>query len=118
MPRYYFDLRDGDYLTPDEEGVTFPIWSPCKTRPPARLRIGHETPSERAARSERRAALVIEARDENGPVMRARFQFDIERLQEGPPQLTASRHPLQNVLPRYSNWLRSPPTQPFPASLD
>lgn len=24
MPRYYFDLRDGDCLAPDEEGVDLP----------------------------------------------------------------------------------------------
>lgn len=118
MPRYYFDLRDGDYLAPDEEGIDLPDLVAVQNEA-ARAIADLARDTVRTSRSFGAArGLVIEARDENGPVMRARFQFDIERLQQGPPQLAASRHPLQNILPRYSNWLRSPPTQPFPASLD
>lgn len=115
MPRYYFDLRDGDYLAPDEEGVDLLV---AVQNEAARALADLARDTIRTSRSFGAArGLVIEARDENGPVMRARFQFDIE-LAVRPPQLAASRHPLQNILPRYSNWLRSPPTQPFPASLD
>jgi hypothetical protein len=32
MPRYYFDLRDGDDLAVDEEGMEFEIPKRCRTK--------------------------------------------------------------------------------------
>lgn len=81
MPRYYFDLRDGDYLAPDEEGVDLPDLVAVQNEA-ARAIADLARDTVRTSRSFGAArGLVIEARDENGPVMRARFQFDIERLQ-------------------------------------
>lgn len=118
MPRYYFDLRDGDYLAPDEEGVDFPDLVAVQNKA-ARALADLARDTIRMSRSFGAArGLVIEARDENGPRDAGSIPVRYRALAVRPPQLAASRHPLQNILPRYSNWLRSPPTQPFPASLD
>ena len=79
MPRYYFDLRDNDELAVDEEGLELPtvqavqieaarslvdmakhaIWTKAETV------LGHR--------------MAIEVRDENGPVLRAKFTFELEQ---------------------------------------
>jgi hypothetical protein len=79
MSRYYFDLRDGGYLSIDEEGMELPtmqavqieaarslvdiakhaVWSTAATV------LGHQ--------------MAIEVRDENGPVLQAKFTFESER---------------------------------------
>ncbi|WP_439400492.1 DUF6894 family protein (plasmid) [Bradyrhizobium sp. PMVTL-01] len=76
MPRYYFDLRDGKHLIQDEEGMDLPDMEAVRNEA-ARALVDLARDSIRS----NSANLVIEARDENGPVMRARFEFDIERLQ-------------------------------------
>jgi hypothetical protein len=79
MPRYYFDLREGDELAIDEEGLEMvtmqavqieaarslvdvarhAIWTKAETV------LGHR--------------MAIEVRDENGPVLQAKFTFELAR---------------------------------------
>lgn len=79
MPRYYFDLRDNDELAVDDEGVELftlqavqieaarslvdmarqAIWTKTETI------LGHW--------------MVVEVRDEHGPVLQAKFEFELER---------------------------------------
>lgn len=79
MPRYYFDIRDADDLAVDEEGTVLPdlqavqveaarslvdmarhaVWTKAETI------LGHR--------------MAVEVRDENGPVLEARFTFELER---------------------------------------
>lgn len=77
--RYYFDLRDGDTLATDEEGLELP---------------GLQQVQQEAARSladmARDAALTfdssanhhmaIEVRDDAGAVLEVKFTFEIDRL--------------------------------------
>ena len=79
MPRYYFDLREGDELAVDEEGLEMAtlqivqmetarslvdmarqaIWTKAETV------LGHR--------------MAIEVRDGNGPVLQAKFTFELEK---------------------------------------
>jgi hypothetical protein len=79
MPRYYFDIRDADDLAVDEEGIVLPdlqavqveaarslvdmarhaVWTKAETI------LGHR--------------MAVQVRDENGPVLEARFTFELER---------------------------------------
>ena len=81
MPLYYFDLRDGDELSPDEEGTELSSIDDVQDEAAYALtdllrdqvRATNGNPLARH--------LVIEVRDGGGPVMRARFLFEIEHLQ-------------------------------------
>jgi hypothetical protein len=78
MKRYYFDLRDGDALSRDEEGMELPD---IETVQEEAVRALADMARDRAeAGSGLARDLAIEVRDDNRPVMRARFTFDIERL--------------------------------------
>lgn len=73
MPRYFFDLRDGDYLAPYEERVDLPDLVAVQNDA-ARALADLARDTIRTSRTFGAArGLVIEALDENGPVMRARF---------------------------------------------
>ena len=74
MKRYYFDIRDGDKLAPDEQGMDLPHV---------------EVAQEEAARSladmirdnisgQRLRHVAIEVRDQNGPVFEAKFVWDVQ----------------------------------------
>jgi len=73
MPRYYFDLLDGDILAVYEEGLELPNLRPRKRKPPKR------GPTWRGTPSIIRLQLPPNARDAEGPVMPAKFTFEIER---------------------------------------
>jgi hypothetical protein len=80
MPRYYFDMRDGDELAVDEEG---PVLSD--------LRAVQAEAAKSLADMARDAVhssftvcgkhhMAIEVRDGVGPVMQVRFTFELEKL--------------------------------------
>jgi hypothetical protein len=80
MARYFFDMRDGDELIADEEGVEFLTIDA----------VQHEAAHALSdmARDEVRLTgngparhMAIEVRDGDGPVMHATFSFEIKRLQ-------------------------------------
>ena len=81
MTVYYFDLRDGDDLIQDEEGLELPDYEAVQMEAAKALSdMARDTmrgiPDTKLARK-----LAIEVRDDKGPVMTARFWFDIQRHQ-------------------------------------
>ncbi len=73
MPRYYFDLRDGDDLTPDEEGLE--LASVHSAQEEAALSLADLAKEAiRDCRIDGQGGLLaVEVRDDNGPVLQARF---------------------------------------------
>ena len=81
MPVYYFDLRDGGELSPDEEGTELSSIDDVQDeaayaltdmlRNTVRVPNGHPLARH----------LIIEVRDDLGPVLHASFSFEIKRLQ-------------------------------------
>jgi hypothetical protein len=77
MKRYYFDIRDGDGLAPDEEGLELPDIEAVQQE--AALSLADL--ARDAVRISRRNVnlMEIEVRDDNGPVLHAKFVFAIDR---------------------------------------
>ena len=77
MKRYHFDIRDGGGFTPDEEGLELPDIEAVQQE--AALSLADV--ARDAVRISRRNAhlMQIEVRDDNGPVLQARFVFAIDR---------------------------------------
>ncbi|WP_314957631.1 DUF6894 family protein [Bradyrhizobium cosmicum] len=78
MPRFYFDLRDGDDLAIDEEGLELPNVGAVQAEAAISLAdmardAVHGAPLLGGGRR-----MAIEVRDEAGPVMQVRFSFDVE----------------------------------------
>ena len=48
MARYYFDMREGDQIAPDEEGMELRTMEACKRKRPAHWPTWQEMPSEAA----------------------------------------------------------------------
>ena len=76
MKRYYFDLRDGDELVPDEEG--FDLDS---------IEVAREEAAHALADLVLHCAgavhrVAVEVRDANGLILRARFAFDLDERGE------------------------------------
>jgi hypothetical protein len=69
MPRYYFDLREGDDLAPDEEGLELPSIERVQEEAARSLA---DLARDAVRRNLDRAAhqMAIEVRDDNGPVYR------------------------------------------------
>jgi len=77
MRRYYFDIREGDEIFPDEEGLEL-----------ATIEKVQEEAARSLADMARDAArtigggslqLSIEVRDDSGPVLHLKFTFAVER---------------------------------------
>jgi len=81
MPLYYFDLHDGDGVAPDEEGTE--LSSIDEVQNEAAYALADLLRNEvRATNGHPHARfLTIEVRDADGPVLRARFMFEFERMQ-------------------------------------
>ncbi|MFB9265985.1 DUF6894 family protein [Bradyrhizobium erythrophlei] len=76
MRRYFFDLRDGEALIPDEEGMVLPdVGSAQEEAMKALADMVHNA----AIKSLSLIQMAIEVRDDDGPVMQVRFAFDIVR---------------------------------------
>jgi hypothetical protein len=74
MRRYYFDMRNGEKLTLDEEGVEFPDLDAAKQE--AALALADMALDV----SLNPAKISVEVRDDAGTVMRARMVFEIDRI--------------------------------------
>ncbi|MHC2257144.1 hypothetical protein ACVILK_006836 [Bradyrhizobium embrapense] len=80
MTRYYFDMQDGDGLVPDEEGIDLPdlravqIEAAKSLADMARDAVYPIPPTAETHR------LVIEVRDDRGPVMDVKFSFALEKV--------------------------------------
>ena len=73
MHRYFFDIRVGDDLADDEEGVDLPNVDAVQKEA---LRVLADMARDLIQFP---ASMAVEVRDDDGPVMRARVVFDIQR---------------------------------------
>ena len=77
MRRYYFDIREGDEIFPDEEGLELSTIEKVQEEAArsladmARDAIGTLGTSSRQ--------MSIEVRDDSGPVLHLKFTFAVER---------------------------------------
>jgi hypothetical protein len=78
MTRYYFDLREGDILVVDEEGLELPdIESVHQQAAKSLLDMAKDAVVERGGRMQ---WMAIDARDDEGPVLQAKFTIDIRKF--------------------------------------
>lgn len=78
MPRYYFDIRDGDELAPDEEGVDLPTIGAVQLEAARSLAemAKDAVPSVDKNGGHR---MAVEVRDDSGPIMKVLFTFEASR---------------------------------------
>jgi hypothetical protein len=81
MRRYFFDVRDGGDVIPDEEGMELSTIDAAQNE--ATRALADMARDEVRTRNGNGSAcdLIIEVRDDDGPVMRAKFTFEIDHLQ-------------------------------------
>jgi hypothetical protein len=77
MNRYFFDLRDQHGIVPDEEGLF--LASLDAVQEEAARTLGDIAREPMNALQVRQ--LSIEVRDDHGPVLCAKFSFEVKRLQ-------------------------------------
>ena len=77
MSRYYFDLREGVEIFPDEEGLEFSTIEKVQEEAARSLadmaRDAVRTPGDGSHQ------MSIEVRDDGGPVLQLKFTFEVER---------------------------------------
>lgn len=77
MPRYYFDIREGDDFAPDEEGIELPSLKAVQeeaARSLADMARDSIRKADRAAYE-----MAIEVRNDHGPVLQVRLTYAIDR---------------------------------------
>jgi hypothetical protein len=75
MKRYYFDIREGDHLAPDEEGLMMPdIETVQKEAAQSLADMARDALSSRMLHR-----MAIEVRDNTGPVLEVRYLWQIRR---------------------------------------
>jgi hypothetical protein len=79
MSRYYFDMRQGNEIVSDEEGLELSIIEAVQEEA-ARSLADMARDAVRAHRDGKRSPMAIEVLDDNGPVLQVEFTFDVERL--------------------------------------
>ena len=81
MPRYYFDLIDGDGQSVDEEGMELPSLPAAQAEAAQSLAdMSRDALHDLEGSSKR--FMAIEVRDDTGPVMQVRFNFEVERYKQ------------------------------------
>jgi hypothetical protein len=80
VQRYFFDLRDGDELAVDEEGLELLDLRAVQAEAAKSLAdmardAVHSFPASASA-----CRMAIEVRDDSGPILQVKFTFNIERL--------------------------------------
>ncbi|WP_369722230.1 hypothetical protein AB8Z38_35770 [Bradyrhizobium sp. LLZ17] len=78
MPRFYFDLRDGDDLAVDEEGLELPNIGAVQAEAAISLADMARDAVHSAPLVGGGHRMAIEVRDDAGPVMQVRFAFEVE----------------------------------------
>jgi hypothetical protein len=78
MKRYFFDIRDGDILAVDEEGMELPNIRAAQEE--AALSLADMTRDRISSKP--RWHIAIEVRDDDGPVMEASFQWQQRTLKQ------------------------------------
>jgi hypothetical protein len=76
MKLYFFDIRDGEDLIPDEVGVELPDINAVKTE--AALSLADITRTDFIGQPFRHMA--IEVRDDDGPVLEATFHWKLRLI--------------------------------------
>ncbi|QIG92788.1 MULTISPECIES: DUF6894 family protein [unclassified Bradyrhizobium] len=78
MTRYYFDLRDGEELAPDEEGLELNSMQAAQMEAAKSVA---DMVRDVVYQSQRvhNHRMAIEVRDDKGPVMQLKFTFEIEK---------------------------------------
>ena len=81
MKRYYFDVRHGDRLVPDEEGMDFPNIETVQREAALSLADVTKDIIQRPLKAGDGMAsqLAIEVRDDDGPILQARFTFELRK---------------------------------------
>ena len=78
MKRFYFDIREGDEIIPDEEGLELSIIEKVQEEA-ARSLADMARDAIRAQGDEVPREIAIEVRDDSGPVLQAKFTFEVDR---------------------------------------
>jgi hypothetical protein len=78
MARYYFDIREGDELAPDEEGLELSSIERVQEEA-ARSLADMARDAVRKNHDGAGNQMAIEVRDDNGPVLQVKFTFEINR---------------------------------------
>jgi hypothetical protein len=82
MPRYYFDLRDGEELAIDEEGLELSNLRAVQLEAARALAdLARETLQDTISGGHH--YMAIQVRDDIGPVMQVRFTFEVETVGHG-----------------------------------
>ena len=79
MARYYFDLLDDDGLAVDEEGLELSGLRAVQAEA-AKALADMARDALHSSEGITKQHMAIEIRDETGPVMQVRFNFEVERL--------------------------------------
>jgi len=80
MPRYYFDLRDGDDVTADQEGMELRDIEAVQEEAVLSLADMARPAIRRNWRRSAGHSLAIQVRDATGPVLQVKFVFAVSRL--------------------------------------
>ncbi|MGN8549545.1 DUF6894 family protein [Bradyrhizobium sp. 13971] len=78
MPRYYFDLKDGNGISIDEEGLDLRDLDAAQDEA-ARSLGGIARDAVATVSGGDAQRMEIEVRDNDGPVMTVRFSFEVRR---------------------------------------
>jgi hypothetical protein len=79
MTRYYFDLRDNGELAVDEEGLELPNLQAVQIEAARSLVDMAKHAIWTKADTVLDHRMAIEVRDESGPVLEAKFTFELEQ---------------------------------------
>lgn len=80
MKRYYFDIRDGEELVVDAEGMELPAIGLVQAEAARALADLAADVVQNDFKIGAARALAVEVRDATGPVLQARFTFDIGEM--------------------------------------
>jgi hypothetical protein len=76
MPRYYFDICDGDEIAPDEEGLELPTIEAAWAEAARSLADLAQDAIPIRANQGPRHQMTIEVRDDDGPVLAVKVLFE------------------------------------------
>jgi hypothetical protein len=78
MPRYYFDIRDGESIAVDEEGLELPDLTAAEVEAAQSLGdLAKDTPPGTESHH-----MAIEVRTDDVPIFKAAFIFELTRLMQ------------------------------------
>jgi hypothetical protein len=75
MPRYYFDMREGDEIVPDDEGLELDALETVQEEAARSLADMARDAIRRRNRAGHHHQMAIDVRDDSGPVLEVTFTF-------------------------------------------